>query len=167
MAWFRRKESNQTVLPEIERYYEAERHERAGLAWILALVSVACVALIVIGLVFGGRWLYRKMTTDTNKPVATQTENKTDNSSNQTPANPDNDSKSNNPTSPAPTTDSQINTPTAATPSTTQNPSTSQSTASTNNNLPTTGAESVVPAFLGATLFGALVYRLKLRKNSN
>ena len=57
--WNRDKAKGKVVPPELQQYYDAERRERSGLAWLLALVSVACVALLVIGAFFGGRWLYR------------------------------------------------------------------------------------------------------------
>lgn len=83
MALFKRKKTDKAVLPEIEKYYNAEKRERAGLAWLLALTSVAVVALLIIGAFFGGRWVYRKAT-DTNKtPVATVTDSETDASNNQ------------------------------------------------------------------------------------
>lgn len=61
MALFRRKAKN-TVIPEVDQYYEGERRDRAGLAWLLALVSVAVVALVLIGAFLAGRWAYRQIT---------------------------------------------------------------------------------------------------------
>lgn len=69
MALFRRKKTD-SVLPEVDKYYEGERRDRAGLAWLLALVSVAIVALILVGVFWAGRWTYRQLTKDDNK-VAT------------------------------------------------------------------------------------------------
>jgi len=66
--WNRNRRDDRPVLPELQQYYDAERRERAGLAWVLALVSVAAVALLVVGAFFGGRWIYRKAknSNDTN-----------------------------------------------------------------------------------------------------
>ncbi len=66
MALFNRKK-NATVLPEVDQYYEGERRDRAWLAWVLALVSIAAVAAIVIALFMGGRWIYRQAT-DSDEP---------------------------------------------------------------------------------------------------
>lgn len=71
MALFGRKKQD-TVLPEVDQYYEGERRDRAGLAWLLALVSVAIVALVIIGAFLGGRWLYRQVADkDSGSEVAT------------------------------------------------------------------------------------------------
>lgn len=60
MALFNRKKADTTTLPEVEKYYVAEKRERMGLAWLLVVVSIACIALLLIGAYFGGRWVYRK-----------------------------------------------------------------------------------------------------------
>ncbi len=60
MALFRRKK--ESVLPEVDKYYEAERRDRTGLAWLLALVSILVVAALIIGLFFAGRWAYNSIT---------------------------------------------------------------------------------------------------------
>lgn len=70
MALFKRTKKD-SVLPEVDSYYEGERRERAGLAWVLALISVIIVALIIIGVFLAGRWLYRQVTKDDTKEVAT------------------------------------------------------------------------------------------------
>lgn len=60
MALFRRKK--ESVLPEVDKYYEAEQRDRTGLAWLLALVSILVVAALIIGLFFAGRWAYNSIT---------------------------------------------------------------------------------------------------------
>lgn len=70
MALFRRKKTD-SVLPEVDKYYEGERRDRAGLAWLMALISVIIVALIIIALFLAGRWLYRQVTKgDDSRDVA-------------------------------------------------------------------------------------------------
>jgi cytoskeletal protein RodZ len=72
VALFNRKKQNSAVLPEIEKYYDAEKRDRAGLAWLLAIVSIVCVVAVLIGLFFGGRWIYRKAAhSDTKTGVST------------------------------------------------------------------------------------------------
>lgn len=65
MALFKRKKTD-SVLPEVDKYYEGERRERAGLAWLLALISIIIVAFIIIGVFLAGRWVYRQVTKDDN-----------------------------------------------------------------------------------------------------
>lgn len=69
MALFKRTKKD-SVLPEVDKYYEGERRDRAGLAWLLALVSVIIVAVIIISVFLAGRWLYRQITKDDNAGVA-------------------------------------------------------------------------------------------------
>lgn len=65
MALFRRNKK-ESVLPELDKYYDGERRDRTGLAWILALISVIIIALIIIGIFLAGRWAYRELTGDDN-----------------------------------------------------------------------------------------------------
>lgn len=69
MALFKRKKK-ESVLPEVDKYYEAERRDRTGLAWLLAFVSIILVALFIIIVFFAGRWAYRAIF-DNNQDVAT------------------------------------------------------------------------------------------------
>lgn len=160
MAWFRRNKTDQTVLPEIEKYYEAERKERAGLAWLLALVSVACVALILIGLFFGGKWAYNRLTDDKkDEPVAVQTTNEST-STDQTKdtAGKDNTNAAQEGTAqaPVPSTVPASSTPTAAV-----NPTTSKTP---DSNLPGTGPEGLLALFGAVTIFSSVAhYALRRR----
>lgn len=76
MALFRRnKVDDSTGMPdEINSYYQAEKRERSWMAWVLALGTLAVTAIVIIGLFFGGRWVYRKVrkTPDTTTSVVTQ-----------------------------------------------------------------------------------------------
>lgn len=76
MALFARNKTK-PVNKEIERYIKAERRERAGLAWLLALISLAVVSLFFIGIFFGSRWAYNKYFKDdkgTSSQVAQDSE---------------------------------------------------------------------------------------------
>lgn len=68
MALFNRNKKD-SVLPEIDKYYDGERRDRAGLAWLLALVSVIAVTLLVVGVFLGGRWAYRALTDNNDVAV--------------------------------------------------------------------------------------------------
>jgi cytoskeletal protein RodZ len=149
VAVFNRKPKNQAALPEVEQYYSAERRERAGLAWLLALVSIAVVALVIIGLFFGGRWVYRSITDD-NKNVATQTSDdntptidggSTSDDSDKDIANNSDDTADDQPETPAPST-----TPTTG--STDNSTSTATPSQPSNSDLPNTGPASVPALFI-------------------
>lgn len=152
MAIFNRKKQPTTGIPEVERYYDAERRERSGMAWILALVSVAGVALLLIGLFFGGRYLYRKVTNDKKPAITAQVQS--------TPDEKENSSNQKGTSSTSTTTPSVTATP-AVTPPT---PPTSSQTQS--GTLANTGPESLIPIFLVTTIAGTLVYQAKQRKIS-
>ncbi|MBA2278831.1 hypothetical protein H0V99_00090 [Candidatus Saccharibacteria bacterium] len=72
MAWFRRKNVDPSVLPEVDKYYTAERRERTGLAWLLALVSIAVVAAIIIALFLAGRFIYSRIVDKPDDVATTQ-----------------------------------------------------------------------------------------------
>lgn len=56
----RKNKQNQTEVPqEVQEYYQSERRERTGIAWLLALATLAVTVVLAIILFFGGRWLYR------------------------------------------------------------------------------------------------------------
>ncbi|HTE21467.1 MAG TPA: hypothetical protein VK674_00310 [Candidatus Limnocylindria bacterium] len=71
MALFNR--NNRTNVPaEIQEYYQTERRERAGIAWLLALGTLVVTILLTAGIFFAGRWTYRKVAGDDNKPPSSQ-----------------------------------------------------------------------------------------------
>ena len=120
MALFNRNKTKATVLPELEKYYDAERRERSGLAWILALVSIAGVVLVLIGLFFGGRWIYRNLKNDKKPTVAVVQKSNTGHGT-QTPATSTDKPSTKDTTTQTPSTPSTqpATPPTATTPSTT------------------------------------------------
>lgn len=176
MAWFRRKETVGT-LPELEQYYNAEKRERASLAWILALISVAGVVLVLIGLVFGGRWLYRRLTVDANKPQPTAVQTEKSDAKTESPEEPASNPAGDNAGSSSDTS-SVDNSNTATTPNTSSTPSQNSASSSTGNTgssnqtasqparLTNTGPASVVPVFFLATVAGTVLYRFKLKRGS-
>ena len=143
MALFKRKAKTPAVIPELEWYNKAEKKERAGLAWLLAVVSIAVAVLIIIGLFFGGRWAYRHFKNQ-DKPETTQTETQ-DDPVEQNPV-------ETTPPAPAPTpTPAPTATPAAPTP------------AVANQQLANTGPASTLAIFVGVTLLSVLAYQFKLR----
>jgi cytoskeletal protein RodZ len=60
MALFNR--NNRTNVPaEIQEYYQTERRERAGIAWLLAFGTILVTIALAAGIFFAGRWAYRKI----------------------------------------------------------------------------------------------------------
>ena len=59
MALFKRRNKDTDSLPkEVQEYYQTEKRERTGVAWLLALATLLVTFLIAAALFFGGRWLY-------------------------------------------------------------------------------------------------------------
>lgn len=60
MALFNRKKKTD-VPEEIQEYYQTERRERAGIAWLLAFGTLIVTILLAAGIFFAGRWVYRQI----------------------------------------------------------------------------------------------------------
>lgn len=83
---FKRKdkqEASEEVPAEIQEYYESERKERGGMAWLLALATLAATVLLALGLFFGGRFVYRKFIQSPQNETAVQQQTAEDDSSEQ------------------------------------------------------------------------------------
>lgn len=114
MALFKRKKTEtKNVPPEVKQYYQSEHRERVGLAWLIAFLSLILTIVVVAGLFFGGRWVYRKITHKDNTQGTSQ-----GGSNNPAPA----------PSSPAPSTPNDLQ---PAAPS--QNDNSSSNNSSSNN----------------------------------
>lgn len=73
MRLFRRSKSTQSNVPlEVAEYYQAERKERHGVAWLMTLVTLLVTAAIVVGFFLAGRWAYRTLKHH-DTPSATKT----------------------------------------------------------------------------------------------
>ncbi len=72
MKWpFTRKNKEIPEIPEeFQTYYEAEKKERKGMAWLLGLATLAITILLALVLFFAGRWIVDKITGD-DEPEAT------------------------------------------------------------------------------------------------
>lgn len=172
MALFRRNKSGDApALPEeVNSYYQAEKRDRTWMAWLLALLSLAVAALIIMALFFGGRWLYRKLRPQTKpaEPETTQTaeqspvasNNSSGNSSGNQDANKDKEKEKSQGTVTAPANpNSSTSSPTA--------PATTSQPGATNTNLPSTGPGDVVAVFVLTSLGGTLLHRYVLRPKNN
>ena len=163
MALFNRKPKNSSVLPEVDQYYSAERRERAGLAWVLALVSIVVVALVLIGLFFGGRWVFRKINNDDKATV-----NTSDNTGSFDGEFNDEDGTDSNSATDTP---DEAATPQPATPSTTPAPVTTPTTPATpapasNAALPNTGPASTAMVFVASSLMAGGAHYIVTRRKA-
>ncbi len=165
---FKRNRDDNTVAPELQQYYEAEKKERAGLSWLLAVISVAFVSLVLIGLFFGGKWLYNRVTSDDNEVAQVE------NGAVQEPASPSEPAETAAPaaepqnTSPAaqsPASAPAASTAPAATPATT----TPAATPVTGDSaLPNTGPkENLLMVFASSTLVFGLIHNFYSRQTKN
>ncbi len=105
MAFFRRKnqETTEEVPAEIQEYYQAEKRERTGVAWLLALVTLVVTVLLAAALFFGGRWIYRNVfqnNDEQNRPTATQHDSENSDSSSSTNSSQTSDGSDDQPSSP-------------------------------------------------------------------
>src|SRR5690606_3533 len=60
------------VPDEVKEYYESSERERMGTTWLLAFVTLILTILLALGIFFGGRWLYRKITHKSSPETTTQ-----------------------------------------------------------------------------------------------
>jgi cytoskeletal protein RodZ len=154
---FNRRQKQQTGVPqEIQEYYQTERRERVGLAWLIALATLVVTVLIALGLFYGGRWAYRSVFKKDNKPTTAVVENndKQSATTNENAPNTGTSSTSTSQPSPAPSSN------TATNPATTTTPQATGTTAGRNNGLPNTGPGDVIAIFVVTAIAGTITHRL-------
>jgi cytoskeletal protein RodZ len=147
MALFNRNKDTK-ALPEVEQYYQAERRDRTGLAWLLALVSMIIVAGLLVGIFMAGRWAYDQLANNDDEVAITETSEEapsfdgapTDNSAESTPAE-----------TPSAGTDEEVK-PNPAVTAPTTTPAPTQTPRTGSDELPRTGAGSIAMIFTGVTL---------------
>lgn len=73
------QKKDKTTIAELEEYYanQDQKKTKTGKAWLMAFLSILITVAIIVGLFFGGRWLYRAIT-DNSSDTATTTETNTD-----------------------------------------------------------------------------------------
>lgn len=144
MALFRRQKKDVSVLPEeVQDYYRAERRDRTGKAWLLAIATLIVTFLIAAGLFFGGRWIFRTIFGNDDNKGSSQSETQQEASSEESEQSDDTDqSTDNNSTN----TDSSSTNNISDQPTSSSNqPSTSPSTTSTPPaQTPSTGPSELV-----------------------
>ena len=78
MRAFRRKSTDSNLPPEIQAYAEGAHRERMGMAWLVGIISLSVTLIVVTGLFFGGRWVYRKLAHKDSKSTTAQVDPKKD-----------------------------------------------------------------------------------------
>lgn len=152
----RSRRSNPPLPKEVQQYYQSQRRERVGLAWLLGLGTIVVTILLGTGLFFGGRAIYRSVHKKNNPPAVAQNKPSTSKSTTPTPQTPAT-------TTPAPsTTPTTPTTPPPTPPVTTSTTPTTPPT--TPKKVPNTGPGNlalIVFAVVstGATLLHAGVLR--------
>ena len=173
----RRNKTDGEVPTEIREYYNAERRERRGIAWLLGIGTLLVTVALAVLLFFGGRWLFRTIF-DNDKP-----DNIAQNEQAQAPQPPAENNRGDEEVTPEPTpspTPSPAPAPTpqpAPAPAPTPTPSPSPAPAPTpspspapapapspNANIPKTGPAETLAVFVAVTVFAAISHNLYTRK---
>ncbi len=161
----RKKQANDKKTPkEVEQYYQSEKRERVGLAWLIAFFSLLITVLVVLGLFFGGRWAWRKVTNnDNNGSTAQTTEGTTQPSSQSGTSGAQNEAGTSSGGS-----SSTSSTNTGSTGSSSSSNAAGSSSA-VNQNLTNTGPNNILTVFVIAAVLGTLLHasysRFKLQKS--
>lgn len=164
MKWpFRRNQNIDGVPQEIQDYYQSERREKAGIAWLLALGTLLTTIALAILLFFGGRWVYRKVANRNNGNTSQVTQQPTETTA---PANePDTQSGNGQEGANTGTSSTSTNTPSATNTPTAQNPGGQSQTRGATSDLPNTGPGDVLAVFAITTAIGtATHYAVTSRK---
>lgn len=74
MALFKRNKTESVMPEEVRDFYAAERRQRKGTAWLLAIATLLVTFLLAALLFFGGRWVYRAIFDKKDTAPSSQTE---------------------------------------------------------------------------------------------
>lgn len=170
--------------PEVQQYYKSERREQTGIAWLLAIATLLITIAIILGLFFGGRWVYRKIK-NRNTTTTTQTQSNTTDDANKNTSSSSNESSKSSGSNGSATAGSGSSTQnnastangsagssassSAAKGSSTSSGTSSNGSASTSTgvvpptaartSIPNTGPGDTVAVFIGVTIAGYLIHR--------
>lgn len=143
MKWpFSRRQDVTSVPEEIREYYQTERRERTGIAWLLALGTLIVTVVVAMALFFAGRWIYRTVV-DRDDNNGRTTEQAVQDDSTQKTESSDNQQTSGGTGSNTPAT----NPPAANTPSSATTPATTPANNNSGTPLPNTGPGDLVGLF--------------------
>ena len=155
VALFRRNRVEETTtLPDTDLYNTPPR-ERSWMAWLLALVTLVVTVAVVLGLFYGGRFIYRKFNkSDTNQTPATPL---VEEESNTTDSDETSSSSSNTNTNEDTTTNS--NTSSSSTNAVVQTGNVPSQNTAGKGDLPNTGPGDTLAVFVVVSLAGYLLHR--------
>ena len=167
MALFRKKQVDTAKLPkEIDEYYKAERRERTGMAWLLAIVTVVLTLLLAFVLYFGGRWVYRTVFKKDNSGTTTSQNNTNKDQTSVTTK--DESNNSTNTPSPKPTGQGSSGTTPTPSPTPVTNPApvpTPNPTPTTQpQTTPNTGPGDTIAIFVATTAVATAAHYAYLQK---
>lgn len=192
MALFNR--NNRTSVPEeIQEYYETERRERKGVAWLLAIGTLIVTILLAVAIFFAGRWVYRQIAgnddqptqvaqNDQNQQTPSSSDNSDSNDSNEDRQESSDDSRNTGGTDSQQGSDSteradessdgQVDDEAATTDEpassggSTDDSADDQAMARTGDDMPATGPEDTLAIFVAVAVLGYLGHRAYLVKSS-
>jgi hypothetical protein len=150
------KKPTKDVPEEVQEYYQSERRERVGIAWLLALATLLTTIVLAVGIYFGGRWAWRETFGDKDEVATTEPET-------QQPQNAGNDQNQGNDQADQPAQNQPQNPP-AQQPHPSQPSTPRQNSNQAPNNLSQTGPADTVAIFIGASALGALGYQVYMRR---
>lgn len=139
------------VPEEVQEYYQSERRERVGIAWLLAIATLVTTIVLAFGLFYGGRWAWRQTFGDDQQTTTTQTEAEQSEEANNQPAS-------------QPAQNQPQATPPAEQPKPSQPAVPKETPSATPKNMAQTGPASTLAVFVGATILGALAYQVYIRR---
>lgn len=158
---FRRNKDVSAVPAEIQDYYQSERRDRTGIAWLLALGTLIVTIGLATLLFFGGRWAYRAIVNNDDTSEVAQTDEESENSDNSDSTEGSSDEAAAPSTGTSSTSTSTPNTPstTPATPNTPATPARpSVSVAGDSTDLPNTGPGDIVAIVAATTAIGTAAH---------
>jgi len=172
MALFRRKKTTKTNLPkEVDEYYQAERKQRTGIAWLLAIVTVLLTVILALVLYFGGRWVYRKVfhTSSSNNKSTSQSGDKQSSGDTSAVKTTDESNNNTNTPSPSPTSGSSSQSGTSSSGSSSSNgqptPTPSAVTPTpTPTTTPNTGPGNIILVFVATTIIASFTHNIAQRR---
>lgn len=164
MKWpFRRRQDVSAVPAEIQEYYQTERRERTGIAWLLALGTLIITIGLATLLFFGGRWAYRAIVDNSQETAQTD-------QGQEAPKAPEGSAPEKAETSTG-TSSTNTSTPSTPAPSTTSTPSSGTQGAATTpaaGELPNTGAGDVIALFAATTVAASAAhYAISTRRTES
>jgi len=153
-----------------DEYYEPERRERTGVAWLLALGTLVVTVLLAAGIFFAGRWTYRQLADNGNgtqdAPSTTQREPAQE-ADEQQPADEAQDDGGGQDAERAPAdqpADGQANEgDEAEAPADDQQNGAVAGDTTDRDDLPSTGPESSLAIFVAVTVLGYVLHRVYAR----